>query len=167
MIAAALTAAAIAGEVWIADPLFPGRALARVVHQAEKPGASAMPVAAGAWCLVFDDAADPEWVARAGKRLKTPLEARSDCAEARYPAGTGWLVAVIGADPELEERLDQVREGLWATVLARPMDGRPASFCVNGLQIDAARLRERLDAVNLDVRGIYDVGGCDARVHGR
>lgn len=159
-------AAAWAGQVWVADPPFPTRALDKVVKEAERQGATAQPVAAGVWCLVFDEDADPVWVERAGKRLKAPLEARTDCAEARYPKGTGWLVAVVGADPELEERIEAVREGLWTTVLAQPLDGRPASFCVSALQIDAARLGERLDAVKLHVWGIYEVGSCDARVHG-
>lgn len=152
-------------QVYVAVVDFPRRALDRVVRQAERLGAVVEPVAAGIRCLRFDRAPPSTWVERAGRRLDHPLEARENCSVARYPEGEGWWVAVIGADPELEERVDASLGPLGMSVLAQPLDGRPASLCVPAMQISRDQLTDRLARGGLRVEGVWPVGSCTSRVH--
>jgi hypothetical protein len=151
--------------VWVAAPTFPGPVLERVVRQAERQGAVVVPVAKGVRCLTFDEVPDERWMARAGRRLGVPLEARADCAVARYPVGQGWYAAVLGSDVRLEERVDSALDGLSMSVLAQPLDGRSASLCVSALQVSVDQLSARLSTAGLAVEGIYEVGSCSSRLH--
>ena len=159
-------AAAIAADpVWVAAPAFPGRALDRVVRQAEKRGAVVETVAKGVRCLRFEEAPDPVWIERAGRRLDAPLESRATCAVARYPLGQGYYAAMVAADPDLDAKADVALEGLSMSVLARPLDGRPSTLCVSRLQVSVEQLGDRMRAADLSVLGIYEVGSCSSRIH--
>jgi hypothetical protein len=152
-------------RVYVAVVDFPRPVLDRVVRQAERLGARIEPVAAGIRCLRFEGPPPADWVERAGRRLDQPLELRENCSVARYPKGEGWWVAVIGADPELEERIEASLGRLGMSVLSEPLDGRPASLCVPATQVPRAVLSERLAAAGLDVAGVWAVGSCTSRVH--
>jgi len=151
--------------VWVASIGFPGPRLDRVVRQAQRMGAEVEPVASDIRCLRFPSPPDPAWVERAGRRLGTPLERRPNCSLARYPEGEGWWLAVMAPDRELEERIDASLGPLGMSVLAQPLDGRPASLCVSALQVARVVLTERLALGGVDVLGVYPVGGCTSRVH--
>jgi hypothetical protein len=159
------TEEAVETGVWVASIGFPGPRLDRVVRQAERMGAEVEPVAAGIRCLRFPSAPDPEWVERSGRRLGIPLEPRANCSVARYPAGEGWWLAVMAPDRELEERIEASLGPLGMSVLAQPLDGRPASLCVSSLQVTRSLLVERLQLGGIDVQGVFSVGSCTSRVH--
>jgi hypothetical protein len=154
--------AAAFGQVWVASTDGSLSRLERVARQAERRGAVVEPLHAGARCLRFEEAPDERWSQRVGRRLGTPLQERLECAIARFPLGRGFVAAVVDPHPDLEQRVADVVAPLTMSVLSQPLDGRPATLCVSGLQVDHDHLKADLQAVGLSVQGLYEVGSCEA-----
>ena len=157
-----LASAAVA-QVWVASTDGSLQRFDRLMQRAERRGVQVEPLHLGARCLTFDgEGPDPKWQRRIERKLGRPLQERLDCAIARYPMGRGWVVAVVGPHSDLKARVADVVRPLTMSVVTEPLDGRPATVCVSGLQMEYARLKHDLQVVGLFVEGVYEVGGCDA-----
>ncbi|MEN0062041.1 MAG: hypothetical protein AAGA48_07790 [Myxococcota bacterium] len=95
---------------------------------------------------------------RVERRLRRPVEGRSDCDWGWFPKGTGWVAVLLEPPVEgLQPALEALALPFYD--LQVPSEG-PIRFCVSANAVAESLLEKTLRDSGLQVRGVREVGAC-------
>ncbi len=136
------------------------RDLTRAVRLVQSEADHVVPLTRRAVCVDLEDPG-PRLLKKLTRRLGHPPEPRHSCDVAFFPQGRGWYGFVLEPPAAgLEEAVAEV--GPDSHVVGRsPGATGPVRLCVPTAAVpDPHALADRLAVRELEVRAIYEVGGC-------
>jgi len=96
---------------------------------------------------------------RVARRLRGPVETRTDCDFGWFPEGTGWVAVVV--EPPAEGLLPTLEALAWPYYDLQVPSSGPIRLCAAEVVTgEPQALRELLEEEEVPVRGIGRVGAC-------